>query len=279
MKPYNPKEELLVLMAIQELGEASVAEVGEYIENHWKQLTNEEPTEISKAQLLRYVRRWNKRKAVSSNIVNGELCYSLTDISWFPKNQVIRCLKTPDTVEAKEFIDAYEAKMKERTSLRTPKSVYRDYKQFQITFETVDQIAGGLPNGERKLRFPKHDDDKPYIPINWFKGWFRENSGLGNLPQSVFIYKTGFSTGEFKDTPKTYHIQVKVKTGLTEYEYIKAGEQFSFKMAYPMHGTVIKTTEQLKQFLGVLEVAPIRGLGSYPARFGGRVKLVDIQEM
>jgi hypothetical protein len=273
---YNSKEELLVLMAIQELGEASITEIEEYIEKHWKQLTDSEPKLIPQDTLLRYVRRWNKRKAVSSNIVNGELCYSLADIPWYPKNQIIRCLKAPSEEQAKSFIDAYETKLKERKSIRTPQSVYRDYKQFTVTMTTVDNVAGGLPNGERKLKFPRNQKGKLYIPINWLKGWMRENSALGNLPQSVFVYKTGFSTGQFQKQPKTKHVQTKVKTGLTEYEYIGPGETFSFTMNYPMHGTAVKTLKQLEQFLSMLEHAPIRGLGAYPARFGGRIKLQQL---
>lgn len=276
---YDSKEELTVLMAIQELGEASVAEINEYIQKHWQQLTDSEPKLIEQEKLLRYVRRWNKRKAVSSNIVNGELCYSLTDIPWYPKNQIIRCLKAPSEEQAKSFIEAYESKLKERSSIRKPQSVYRDYKPYEVTMTIVDNVAGGLPNGERKLKFPRNRDGDLYIPINWLKGWMRENSGLGNLPQSVFVYKTGFSTGQFEKQPKTRKTQVKVKTGLTEYEYIGADETFMFTMNYPMHGTAIKTPEQLEAFLQMLEHAPIRGLGSYPARFGGRVKLVDIQEI
>lgn len=275
---YNPKEELLVLLAIQDLGEASITEIQDYIQHHWKELTDTEPPEISKEKLLRYVRRWNKRKAISSNVVNGQLVYSLADIPWYPKNQIIRCLKASSAVEAQQFMDVYEEKLKEKKSIRQPQSVYRDYKQFELTFETLDCIAGGIPNGERKLQFPKHSDGSPYIPINWFKGWMRQNSGLANVPQAVFIYKTGFSTGEFTETPKLYKKLVKVKTGLTEYEYIKNGETFTVKMNYPMHGTAIKKTEQLEQMFKMLEVAPIRGLGAYPAHFGGRVKLVEMKE-
>ena len=112
-----------------------------------------------------------------------------------------------------------------------------------------------------------------------FKGWMRENSGLADLPQSVFIYKTGFSTGEFHNTPKIQTRLIKVKTGLTEYEYIGAGEKFTVTMNYPMHGTAIKTQEQLQQLFHTLEVAPIRGLGAYPAAFGGRVKLTEIKQL
>lgn len=276
---YNPKEELLVLLAIQELGEASINEIDDYIQNHWEELTDTEPCVIAKEQLLRYVRRWNKRKAISGNVVNGELVYSLADIPWFPKNQIIRCLKASNHLDAQQLMDVYETKLKEKKSIRQPQSVYRDYRQFELTFETLDCIAGGIPNGERKLQFPKHGNGKPYIPMNWFKGWMRQNSGLANVPQAVFIYKTGFSTGEFLEEPKLYRKLVKVKTGLTEYEYIQNGETFKVQMNYPMHGTAIKKAKQLEQLFKMLEVAPIRGLGAYPAHFGGRVKLVEIKEI
>lgn len=276
---YNGKEEFLVILAIQELGEASIDEIAEYIENHWQELTETEPQQIPKDKILRYVRRWNKRKAVSGNIVNGNTVYSLADIPWFPKNQIIRCLKAPDDLPAKQLLDVYETKLGEKTSIRQPKSVYRDYKRFELTFETLDCVAGGIPHGERRLAFPKHPDGKPYIPINWFKGWMRQNSGLADLPQAVFVYKTGFSTGEFRDSPKLHTRLVKVKTGLTDYEYIGPGEQFTVTMVYPMHGTAIKKPEQLEQLFKRMELAPIRGLGSYPAAFGGRVKLLEIKEI
>ena len=273
---YNAKEELLVEKAIEELGEASIDEIAEYIQNHWETLTNTKPKEISNEKLLRYVRRWNKRGAVSGNLVNDQLCYSLSCIPWWPKNQVIRCLKAPTDAEASAFIEVFEKRQKERTSIRLPKSVYRDYKGFTVTCETIDNVAGGLPNGERKLKFPRNQDGDLYIPINWLKGWLRENSGLADLPQSVFVYKTGFSVGKFEKQPKIHRTNVKVKTGLTEYEYIGSGERFTFHMNYPMHGTAIKKKEQLQKFLEQLADAPIRGLGSYPARFGGRIKIVDL---
>ena len=34
-----------------------------------------------------------------------------------------------------------------------------------------------------------------------------------------------------------------------------------------------------EEFFKTLEVAPIRGLGSYPSAFGGRVKLIEIKEI
>lgn len=276
---YNPKEELLVLMAIQELGESSIDEIREYIENHWQNLTESEPKEVPKSKVLRYVRRWNKRKAVSSNIVNSELVYSLADIPWYPRNQIIRVLKTPDETEASAFIDAYESKLKGRKSIRLPQSVYRDYAKFVLTFEVIDSIAGGIPNGERKLQFPKRDNGDLYIPINWLKGWTRDNSVLANLPQTVFKKRTGFSTGEFVEQPETHKIMKKVLMGLTEYEYIKTGERFKVKMNYPMHGTIIKTKEGLAEFFHSLEDTPIRGLGANPAAFGGRVKLLEMREL
>ena len=285
---YLPEEELLVLlaiqefgearlneMAIQELGEASLNEINEYIQLHWKNLVETEPPEISEDKLLCYVRRWNKRKAVFGNMVNNVFVYSLAGIPWFSKNQIIRCLQTP--IEAQQLIDNYETKLKERKSVQQP--VYRDYKQFELTFKTIDCMAGGIPNGERKLRFPKHPDGTPYVPINWFKGWMQQNSSLANLPQTVFIYKTVFTTGEFVEPPKTYTKLVKVKTGLTEYEYIQAGETFKVLMTYPMQGTTIKRPTQLEQLFKMLEAAPIRGLGSYSEHFGGRVKLVEIKQI
>lgn len=117
---YNSKKELTVLFAIDELGEASVSEIKEYIENHWKQLTNTEPTLFIQDEIWRYVRRWNKRKAISGNIVKGNIIYSLASIPWYPKNQIIRCLKTPGDTEAKAFMDVYEQKLSNRKSIRLP---------------------------------------------------------------------------------------------------------------------------------------------------------------
>ena len=276
---YESKVELLVLMSIQELGEASIEEIQEYIKNHWQQLTDTQPQEISKGDLLRLVRRWNKRKAVAQNLVEGEIVYSLADVSWYPKNQIIRCLKTPDESEAKSFIQAYENKLKDRGSLRLPQSVYRDYKSFELTFETIDSIAGGMSNGERKLSFPRKENGDLHIPINWLKGWTRDNSGLADLPQVVFVHKTGFSIGEFLTQPKVMTKQVKVKEGMSEYEYIGSGEKFKTIITYPMHGTKVTTKEQLEAFFKKLEVAPIRGLGANPAAFGGRVKLLEMKEI
>jgi len=45
-----------------------------------------------------------------------------------------------------------------------------------------------------------------------------------------------------------------------------------------LHGTTIKSKEQLEGWFRKLQVAPVRGLGAYPHHFGGRVKLVNIKE-
>ena len=274
---YDSKEELIVLLAIEELGEASVPEISENIENHWQQLTDSEPKLITTDKLFRYVRRWNKRKAVSGNIVNGATVYSLADIPWYPKNQIIRCLKAPDDSQAKAFMDVYENKLSKRKSIRLPQGQYRDYESFKLTFETIDKIGGGIPAGDRKLAFPRTEDGDLYIPISWFKGWMRQNSGLGNMPSSVFMYYTGFSTGKFQKQPETKRELVKVKEGMTEYEYINHGEEFTMTLNFPLHGTAVKNKDQLEAWFKKLEVAPVRGLGAYPHHFGGRVKLINIE--
>lgn len=270
----NPKEEFMVLTAIREKGEATLVEIAWCIKEKWN-------TEIDTKKLVRYARRWKKRKVIAVNMINNDWVYSARDIPWWPEAQMIHVVK-PDTsdAEATEFLANYEGEIKKRGYVTDRKPDIRNYKAFKIVMEAIDTIAGGeLTNDEDKvLIFPRSPEGKLMIPRSWLIGLIRDNARLINMTTSI-KYNLAVSPGHFTEKPKTKQITVIGKKGPQTHEVVMPGAQFEFMLSYPMHGTPIKSEDDLRNFLKKIETMPIRGLGTYDKRFGGRVKVVEMTKI
>lgn len=263
----------MVLLAVKEKNEATLQEVGEYIAQKWK-------TDIESAKLNRYLRRWKKGKYIVANISGAEWLYSLRDIPWWPEAQMINILK-PDTsdVEAKEFLDNYKDEVKKRGYIEPREPDIRDYECFEFTMELIDQMAGGLPSGDletKLLKFPRRNG-VPYMPRSWLSGWIRDNARLVNITQSI-KYNLGVSPGIFVGDVKMLKETRIGKVGPQLYEVAPIGTRFKFTIEWPMHGTKIRSAEELEAYIRKLEIAPIKGLGTYEKAFGGRAKLLEMKQ-
>lgn len=275
---YNPKNELMVLMAIKELKEATTEEICNYVNGKWQ-------VEIDGKDLVRYVRRWKKGKIVAANLVGNDWVYSLRDIPWYPEAQMIHVVK-PDVSESEAivFLENYDQELKARGYALEREPDIRDYETYDITLEVVDRIAGGQIEGaeendaeNRLLIFPR-EERRLVIPRSWIKGWFRDNARLINMTPSI-KYTLGVSKGEFLEQPTVEKKTVIGKKGPQTHETIGKGAKFTFTLNYPTHGTKIKTADDLEKFFHKVEKAPIRGFGAYDTQFGGGVKLVEMKPL
>jgi len=268
---YNPKLEVQVFEALQELGEATLDEIYEY-------LTEKMNVKIEKDVLLRYIRRWKAKKVVAISYVNNETVYKMADIPPWYASGIMAIVRKQNEEEMREALEALDKKLKEGTRVITPRGIYGNYKTFVAIFETVDKILGGRigNNGEEELQFPT-EKGKPIIPPNWFRGLIRDNAALADLPKSI-AYHFGFSSGEFLEEPKLETVTLKVKQGIAKYQAVPSGTKFRIKFRAPMRGTTLKTKEQLEQFFHAISEAPLRGLGANPYAYGGRIRLLELKE-
>jgi len=272
MVQYDSKVELIVLMTLKDLGEASIAELS-------ARLKEQRDIDLSVKVLTRYVRRWKKRKVIAANMIGKTWVYSLRDIPWWPEAQMIHIVK-PDIsdVEAKDWLDNYYEELKNRGYISKREPDIKDYVSFEVTFETIDPIAGGWQTVEENLLgFPVRPNGEYYIPRNWLKGYHRWNVRLLNVNESFARDRMAYSTGEFIEQPKLTRQTRIGKNGPCTYETIPAGTQFTFTIRIPTQGSNIKGKEQLIQLYHLCEIAPLKAFGAYASAFGGRVKLANLQ--
>ena len=231
---YDPKAELSVFLAVKELGEATQEELYNY-------LTQQEKLEISKTQLLRNLRRWKAKKIIAANYHDGEIVWKLADVPpWYASGVMAICKGTVST-DMKTALEGLDNRLKEEGRIIQPRGVYGAYKTIELTFETLDPILGGwVGTEERNLIFPRNQKGEPFIPMNWFHGWIRDNAALIDLPQSL-TFHIAWSNGLFLQKPTIVQKTVKVKTGLATYEAIPEGTQFKVIMRVPLRGTALKT--------------------------------------
>ncbi len=265
---YKPKEEIAVFSAVKELGEATEQEILDYLKDH-------EKIQIPKSDLRRYIRRWKAKKIFALNSIDGKWLVKLADIPAWYMSGIMAICKGTDNEEMQMAIEGLNERLKKQGRIIKPRGVWGNYHTFEMTFETLTPILGGrLSNEERKLVFPKNNG-RLFIPSSWFKGLFRSNSALIDLPQSI-AYHIAISNGQFLKQPKTKQIQLKVKTGLSTYESIPAGTQFKATMRFPFRGSTLKNKKQILEWFKLMEVAPLRGLGANPYALGSRIKLLKI---
>ena len=277
---YIPEEEILVIQSIKALGQASTDEIMDYMQSHHKTQLEEIKRkhnlkrDVDCKLLERIVKRWEKRKVITTSILQKTRMYSLMDVPWLGRLQMIN-ITGVEGDEAQEFLDSLEKSAKEATYSKGP--LYGDYLSANFVFEIIDDVAGGDPGKEeRTLYFPRAKDGVPYIKGNWLYAYIRDNIRLVNessLPKYIAI-----SPGTFLEKPVVVRKQARVKVGHAEYEVIEAGARFESYQRWPLKGfRNIKSIEDIKNFYDLCAVAPIRGLGAHSRNFGGRIKLIEAQ--
>ena len=277
---YIPEEEILVLRSIKDLGQATRGEILEYLKDHYSQeleyIRNKYnlKRDIDSKLLDRIIKRWEKRKVITTSIVQKMRTYFLMDIPWLGRLQMMHVTGVTGE-DAKEFLKSLEKSAKEAKSSKGP--LYADYVSGKFIFELLDDVAGGDRGKEEgHLYFPRDRDGAPCIKVNWMYAYLRDNIRLVN--ESSLPKYLGLSPGTFLEKPETVFKEARVKVGHTQYEVVEPGAQFETYQRWPLKGFEnIKSMEDIKTFYDLCAVAPIRGLGAYSRNFGGRIKLLEVK--
>lgn len=268
---YNPKEEILVLQTIKILGQATSEEIKDYLKLKFEH-------EVGSETLERIVKRWEKRKVITSCIFQNTRTYSLMDIPWLGRLQMMQVVGLPDD-EAKKLLAELEEQTKLKGATGGKGPLYGDYATLKCLFETLDDVAGGdLGPKERTLVFPKDRDGKPFIKPNWMHAFLRDNVRLIN-ESSLFDY-IAISPGKFLNDPKLVIKKARVKEGHCDYEVIEPGAKFEMTLRFPLKGFQnLKSVEDIKHLFSLMSEAPVGGggIGAYARNFGGRIALIEIK--
>jgi len=267
----SPKKELQVLLAIEDLGEASSKEIAEH-------LKIQDKLSVEEKELLRYLRRLKAKKVLAANVVNGLIVWKVSDIPWMPKSDMAR-VKTKLTTMSPEEANQVLEKWLDSAS-KTPNlpiiNKYRNFHRIEMTFETMDPILGDrIADGKETGQFPTSYSGKAFVPPSWWKAWFRSNLYLINIPETIAKFRLGYVSKSIETNGNLISIQAIGDKGPKTYEALPLGTKISMVVKYPMVGTPIKSSEQFKQFIEEVSEEPQRGFGANPFYYGGRLKLVE----
>jgi len=274
---YAPDVELRVLWIVKELGLANIEEVEDRYKTVFK-------VELRDANLI--VRRWKARKAFV--IEDGR--YKIANVPpWFRSlrmDQLIHLTKT----ESREMLrDLEELFIGDEVVGGGKKPLWRDFMRLTLTFENIDPILGGRPDSNdqddsqetlERTVFPR-EGDKLVTPMNWTKGYLRDNCPLVNV--AGLQYHVAYGKGYWEDGIQTITLTAPVTAGfkgvgVAKYEAIPPGHKFTQVFRWPTHGCAINTKEKIQEFFDITAETPIKGLGANPKAYGGRVKLVAIED-
>lgn len=264
------KKEAAVFAAVKERGEGTRTELLECLKNRFN-------FDLTESELIRYLGMWKAKKTITVRTRANEEVWALADIPpWYTSG--VLALAQQASGDLKAELDALDERLKnDGGRVVDPKSIWQDFVSYRFTFETLDPILGGhQSNEDRKTVFPRNHG-KPCVPAAWFYGLIRDNQGLLNV--AALHYHTAIGVGLFTDDTKLTEKTVKVKMGMNTYEAVEEGSRFNITMRFPSKGSKLKTKADIQRFFDLISEAPIRGLGAYPRAFGGRIKLLEMQEL
>lgn len=267
----NSKMELYILQSVRNLGEATPKEIMDELKEHFE-------TSIDQSLLDRILRRWKAKKVLTEVTVQDDghslKAWKLTDVP-FPVEVPMADLVTLGPKEAEKILEDLKERVSKMPKVKHAPKV-RGYIWHEIVFETIDPILGGRVGDSGHLEFPTHNG-KPSIPPAWWKGFFRANSRLMDMPEAHAITKIGYSMGVLEDFKGLIKLSAQTLKGPAIYEALPEGTHIRMLIRWPMDGSAISTSEELKNFLDELSITPIRGFGANPFTYGGRIKPVEFK--
>lgn len=268
--------EVVVLQALKLLGYGTHEEIQERLHNEPFDKVPKELTEVELKILRLIVKRWSKKKVITSEIFDGVRRHFLRRIPWLARLDMIHVEGIADT-EAKDFLRTLEEAAKNIMAMSGRQPNICNFVNVECVFETIDVILGGdLGKEERMLDFPRDYEKNLYIKPNWLFAYFRGNSRLWDISSSVAKYIMP-SKGEFLEQPETFRTkQIRVKEGHDTYEAIPPKTQFKTVLHLPLKGyDGMDSLESWIKAIKSIEEHPIAGIGANFKVFGGRIKLVE----
>jgi hypothetical protein len=212
---------------------------------------------------------------VTRRMYGKSVKFALRDNPFPPKSKMTHIVGSLNPEADKVVEDAEE--IEESEVKRSPQGKYRNYKMFTLTCKTIDPIAGGDPCGKQKMILPRGQDGKPTFRRNWMYGWLRDNGRLVNLPVHIQGW-VAFGDPIFPNEVNPVEIEGRTLKGYAVYECIPRDTIFQITIKYPMSGTKIRTSEELREKLNEMSMMPMRGLGANARFFGGRFAVEKIEE-
>lgn len=281
---YDERLQAIVLRVLHETGLMSEQELLDHIQKTLSQITD--TSELDVAQVYLAIQRWKAKGAVVVQVIDSVTRFKVANIPpWFASCNMANLAKMTGKA-ATDMIKRLDEEYGGGDEVVPTKSKYKDFMKIEITFVTVTEILGTLPDGEKKLKLYRDGDGKVFIPISWQKGYIRSNAplidGTGSLQQHI-----GAGIGHFEKKPKLCKVDAyphpKSKggksPGLIVYEAIAPGQRFKTIWRVSMKGTKLKSVANLREWLEELGVAPIRGMGGNPFLKGGLVMPVEVKEL
>lgn len=272
---YNPKEELYILVAVKELGLASIEEVSEVLEKM------QHPIQRETIGLV--LERWKARDVVVVDLATGVKRYKMAKIPapfLSLKMEGVVKLRVGDTRKIMDEIEKENPQPSE--AIQEPKGKIGNYKTVELRFQNIDPILGGTPvDGETQFKLHKDGSGQPVISPAQMRGWFRENKrliGLNPNAHSYIAFAEAVPEGEVKLTVVKAPVVVQGRgVGIAQYESFERGTVFKTMMRIPLNGIGLKSIDDIKQLFDLCEVCPLRGLGANPRYVGGRIRLLEIK--
>ncbi|MCW4050393.1 MAG: hypothetical protein NWE89_11735 [Candidatus Bathyarchaeota archaeon] len=281
---YDERLQALVLRVLHETGLMSEQELLDHIQTTLSDITDTSGLEVAQIHLA--LQRWKARGAVSVQVIDSITRYKIAKIPpWFASCNMANLVKMRGK-EAKEYIKRLDEEYGGGDTVVPTSAKYKDFVKVEITFETVTEILGTIPDGDKTQKLYRDGDGKVFIPISWQKGYIRSNAplidGTGSLQQHI-----GVGIGRFEEEVKLCKVDAyphpKSKggksPGLIVYEAIAPGQRFKTIWRVSMKGTKLRNIDNLKEWLEETGISPIRGMGGNPFLKGGLITPVELQEL
>lgn len=268
---YDKQIMLRVLYVIENLGLASIEE----IEERYKDLFE---TEVQNCNLI--VRRWKAKKA----LVMEDGRYKIADVPpWFKSLNQPQLLALTKK-ESKEMVKELEEFFHGGTAPLGKKLHYTDFQKLTLTFQNLDPILGGRPveADDQPCRFPCDYEGNLIIPQSWLIGFIRDNQALIDVVglHRHIAWGKGYWQGDIKTVIKTAPVVSRGRgVGVAKYEAVPPNNEFVVACRFPTYNRAGIDKETLKTLFDICSETPLRGLGANWKAYGGRIKLVKMENI
>lgn len=273
---FNAKSIVLTFAVIEELGLANAEEIQNYLKKELDQ-----DLDLNDIKLI-----LERLRAKDILTLNTDMRYKIAKIPapfMSVKMSLIKKWKSKDFQKA---VDDVEKAFPQGPTLIQKKGYIKDYgKILTITFEAVDPILGGVPDGDEKLHVHRNNEGVPVISAGQMYGWFRSNDRTVGLDANAHSH-IGFSEAVPTETPELIErsapviIKGRGGVGIAKYEAFPSGTKFVTHMILPEEGvgfTPNNYVDKLTELFRICSIVPVRGLGANPRYNGGRVRLIGIE--
>lgn len=284
------QKSILVAIAIQKEGQATVEEIHEKIQEMFKK--KQTPFSLTQKQIERECKKLQKKNLISTNFIQqdgvSELAYSPSKPLFSRGVEGMQFMDIVDSAEAKGLIEELD-ETKRANKGRLPD--IRDYYRVEATWQVTDEIGvlGFMPFTKEGYLEHYRDDKKNIIFLpKHFRAYIRANQRIVSKCQlhNYLSYdygrvklngNVGKVNGSACGLSKTEHFVLDGHQGRGRviHEVIPKGSKISTTFRVPEKGGLTKA--EFRKFLEDVAEQPIRGFGGASSQGFGRMKLIDFK--